>query len=157
MALFESTMFKAVVYHPDESQLLTAGSDRKITYWDCYDGQAIRMLDGSDSGELNALAIFGAGEHFISSGNDKVVKLWDYDEGICYHRGIGHSGEVTKIAISPNQRFIVTAGTEGAIFIWNTPQSVVGTQADDDMPENTGAAIDTLGTGGPRPANAPAM
>ena len=51
----------------------------------------------------------------------------------------------------------MTAGTEGAIFIWNTPQSVVGTQADDDMPENTGAAIDTLGTGGPRPANAPAM
>lgn len=99
MALFESTMFKAVVYHPDESQLLTAGSDRKITYWDCYDGQAIRMLDGSDSGELNALAIFGAGEHFISSGNDKVVKLWDYDEGICYHRGIGHSGEVTKVSI----------------------------------------------------------
>jgi len=36
---------------------LTAGSDRKITYWDCYDGSAIRMLDGSDSGEINALAI----------------------------------------------------------------------------------------------------
>ena len=103
MALFESTMFKAVVYHPDESQLLTAGSDRKITYWDCYDGQAIRMLDGSDSGELNALAIFSAGEHFISSGNDKIVKLWDYDEGICYHRGIGHSGEVTKVSIKSSK------------------------------------------------------
>ena len=29
---------KSVVYHPDESQLLTTGSDRKITYWDCFDG-----------------------------------------------------------------------------------------------------------------------
>ena len=82
--LFESTMFKQVVYHPDESQLLTTGSDRKITYWDCYDGQAIRMLDGSETGELNALAIFSEGEHFISSGNDKVIKLWDYDDGINY-------------------------------------------------------------------------
>ena len=91
-------MFKQVVYHPDESQLITAGSDRKITYWDCYDGQAIRMLDGSDSGELNALAIFGQGEHFISSGNDKVIKLWDYDEGITYYQGIGHSGDVTKVS-----------------------------------------------------------
>lgn len=61
--LFESTMFKQVVYHPDESQLLTAGSDRKITYWDCFDGQAIRMLDGSDSGEINALDITKEGEH----------------------------------------------------------------------------------------------
>lgn len=98
MCLFESTMFKQVVYHPDESQLITAGSDRKITYWDCYDGQAIRMLDGSDSGELNALAIFGQGEHFISSGNDKIIKLWDYDEGITYYQGIGHSGDVTKVS-----------------------------------------------------------
>lgn len=84
MCLFQSTIFKQVVYHPDESQLLTAGSDRKITYWDCYDGQAIRMLDGSETGELNALAIFSEGEHFISSGNDKVIKLWDYDDGINY-------------------------------------------------------------------------
>ena len=38
MCLFESTMFKQIVYHPDESQLLTTGSNRKITYWDCFDG-----------------------------------------------------------------------------------------------------------------------
>ena len=99
MCLFESTMFKQVMYHPDESQLLTAGSDRKITYWDCFDGQAIRMLDGSETGELNALAMFAAGEHFVSSGNDKVIKLWDYDEGINYYQGIGHSGDVTKVRL----------------------------------------------------------
>lgn len=97
MCLFEPTMFKQVVYHPDESQLLTAGSDRKVTYWDCFDGQAIRMLDGSESSELNALAIFAQGEHFISAGNDKLVKLWDYDEGISYYKGVGHSGDVTKV------------------------------------------------------------
>lgn len=68
MCLFESTMFKCVVYHPDESQLLTTGSDRKVTYWDCFDGQAIRMLDGSSTGEVNALAITSEGEHFVSGG-----------------------------------------------------------------------------------------
>lgn len=57
MCLFESTLFKQVLYHPDESQLLTTGSDRKITYWETFDGQAIRMLDGSEEGEVNALAI----------------------------------------------------------------------------------------------------
>lgn len=44
-----STIFNRILYHPDESQLITNGSDRKITYWDCYDGQAIRVLeDASD-------------------------------------------------------------------------------------------------------------
>jgi WD40 repeat protein len=97
MCLFESTMFKQVVYHPDESQLLTTGSDRKVTYWDCFDGQAIRMLDGSDSGEINALAITREGEHFVSGGEDKKIKLWDYDEGISYYTGIGHSGTITRV------------------------------------------------------------
>ena len=47
----------------------------------------------------------------------------------------------------------MTAGTEGAIFIWETPASVVRSMADDDMPENTnGATLDTMGTGGPTPA-----
>ena len=101
-------MFKQVVYHPDESQLITAGSDRKITYWDCFDGQAIRMLDGSENGELNALAIFTEGEHFISSGNDKIIKLWDYDEGINYYQGIGHSGEVTKVSSAEKARACTT-------------------------------------------------
>jgi len=48
----------------------------------------------------------------------------------------------------------VTAGSEGAIFIWDTPKSVLKTKADDDMPENEGV-IDTMNTGGPKPANAP--
>jgi hypothetical protein len=46
-----------VVYHPDESQLLTTGSNKKITYWATFDGQAIRMLDGAEEGDINTLAI----------------------------------------------------------------------------------------------------
>jgi len=113
------------MFHPDESQLLTCGSDRKVTYWDCFDGQAIRMLDGSDSGELNALAITDQGEHFISGGEDKIVKLWDYDEGIIYFQGVGHSGGITKIAIAPNQQFFVSTGAEGGIFVWKMPAEVL--------------------------------
>ena len=119
--LFESTMFKQVLYHPDESQLITTGSDRKITYWDTFDGQAIRMLDGSEEGEVNALAINKEGNHFASGGEDQVVKLWSYDEGIVLYQGIGHSSTIQKIIFSPDQRNLVSVGNEGAIFIWNLP------------------------------------
>lgn len=33
MCLFESTLFKMVLYHPDDSQLLTTGSDRKVQFF----------------------------------------------------------------------------------------------------------------------------
>ena len=62
---FEATMFKQLVYFPDESQILTTGSDRKvvklfkkITYWDVVDAAQIRMLDGSLDGEVSSLSIF---------------------------------------------------------------------------------------------------
>lgn len=101
---------------------MTTGSDRKITYWETFDGTAIRMLDGSDSSEVNALAITNEGEHFISGGEDKIVRLWAYDEGICYFNGNGHSGGITRIAISPDQKTIISVGSEGAIFMWNMPE-----------------------------------
>jgi len=117
-SLFASTFFNAVAYHPDESQIVTTGTDRKLTWWDAFDGQAIRILDGSDTAELNALAISATGDVVVSGGGDKDVKLWGYDEGHCYFVGKGHSGEITKVKISPDGEKIVTVGAEGAIFIW---------------------------------------
>jgi WD40 repeat protein len=58
------------------------------------------MLDGSDSGEINALAITKEGEHFVSGGEDKMIKLWSYDEGISYYVGHGHSGSITRVKLS---------------------------------------------------------
>mmetsp|Transcript_34261 Transcript_34261/g.80051 ORF Transcript_34261/g.80051 Transcript_34261/m.80051 type:complete len:616 (-) Transcript_34261:179-2026(-) len=125
LCLFESTLFKSLVYHPDESQLLTTGSDRKVAYWDTFDGQAIRVLEGSEEGELTTLSITRSGSHFVTGGEERLLKLWDYDEGVCKHIGVGHSGSIQCAAVSPDQKFVVSVGSEGAIFIWTMPQEVV--------------------------------
>lgn len=120
--LFASTQFKAIQYHPDQSQLLTTGTDRKLTYWDVVDGNPIRITDGSQTDVINCLAISEDGNQFVSGGGEKVVKVWGYDEGYCYYHGVGHSGAITNCAISPDQQTIVTVGDEGAIFLWAMPQ-----------------------------------
>lgn len=125
LCLFESTMFKHIVYHPDESQLLTTGSDRKVAYWDTFDGQAIRVLEASEEGEVCALSISKSGSHYVSAGEERLLKLWDYDEGVCKYIGVGHSGTITTTKIAPNQTFIVSAGSEGAIFLWKMPEELV--------------------------------
>jgi len=119
--LFASTQFSAAIYHPDQSQVLTAGSDRKLTYWDVADGSPIRILEGAND-NINCLAISENGERFVSGGSDKLVKLWAYDEGVCLAHGVGHSGAVVKCAVSPDQQTIVSVGDEGAVFLWSMPQ-----------------------------------
>lgn len=98
----------------------------QITYWDAYDGQAIRIIDGSDNHEVNALAIDRDGEAIISGGGDKLVRVWGYDEGHCYWTGVAHSGTVTRVAVTPDKSSIVSVGTEGGIFVWayQAPQTL---------------------------------
>ncbi len=79
--------------------------------------------------EVNTLDISGSGEFFVSGGGDKLVKLFHYDEGQCQAVGIGHSGTVTKVVVSPDQRNVVSVGDEGAILIWNIPERFVHTNA----------------------------
>lgn len=122
LCFMESTLFKQVLWHPDESQILTTGSNRKIFYWGTFDGQMIRMVDGSETGEINTLSITAKGDYFLSGGEDKIVKLWRYDDGQCYYHGEGHAGTINRIMISPDQKTIVSVGSEGAIIVWKTPE-----------------------------------
>lgn len=121
-AMFASTLFRGILYHPDESQLLTCGSDRKLTYWDTYDANAIRIIDGSDN-EINALDIEPDGVLFVSAGEDRTVKVWHYDDGDCVASGEGHSGGINALRISPDKKNIVSVGSEGAIFVWSMPSA----------------------------------
>jgi cilia- and flagella-associated protein 52 len=70
-----NTLFKYVCYHPMEHQILTTGTDRKVGYWETYDGSMIRELDGSLSGSVNALDISTDGTYFVSGGDDKLIKV----------------------------------------------------------------------------------
>jgi len=119
--IFANTMFKVVCYRPDESQIVTAGTDRKIGYWECYDGSPIRELDGTKSGAINGMDVSPDGNYFVTGGEDKLLKVWRYNEGEVTHVGIGHSGEITRLKICPYEKHIVSVGADGAILKWKFP------------------------------------
>mmetsp|Transcript_45807 Transcript_45807/g.81862 ORF Transcript_45807/g.81862 Transcript_45807/m.81862 type:complete len:634 (-) Transcript_45807:154-2055(-) len=117
--MYSQTYFKAVAYLNDESQIMTSGSDRKITYWDSYECSAIRELEGANTGGVDTLDISPCGERFVTGGHDKILKLWGYDDGLVHAVGIGHSGCIKKAVFSPDGNTIVSVGDEGSIYIWN--------------------------------------
>lgn len=100
-----------------------------------FDGNSIRKVDGSEEGEVNCLSITREGEHLVTGGEDKVVKLWDYDTGKQHFQGVGHTSPITNVMVAPDQLTVVSTGSEGAIFIWRTPEAVLLTKADKDLME----------------------
>ncbi|GLD64997.1 cilia- and flagella-associated protein 52 [Lates japonicus] len=93
----------------------------KVTYWDVYDGSAIRELEGSQSGAINGMHISQDGKHFVTGGDDKLVKVWDYMEGVVTHVGIAHGGSITSTKIFSNNRTLVSTSVDGAILRWRFP------------------------------------
>lgn len=119
-AVIEPTVFTNVKWHPDESQLLTTGSNYKITYWDATDGSVIRVLDGSFTDEMTALDLDDEnGAWFLSGSADKTIKFWHYDDGIATAYGLGHSKRINAIKISPDKSTAISVGDEGGIYIWS--------------------------------------
>lgn len=115
-----NTLFKYVCFHPNEHQIITTGTDRKIGYYETIDASAVRDLDGSKA-SINTLDISSCGKFFISAGDDKLVKVWKYDEGEPTHIGVGHSASITQAKICPNTRYILSVSTDGAVLRWKFP------------------------------------
>uniref|UniRef100_A0A3Q3KS70 Cilia- and flagella-associated protein 52 n=1 Tax=Monopterus albus TaxID=43700 RepID=A0A3Q3KS70_MONAL len=116
-----NTLFRTVCYHPEEYQIITSGTNRKVAYWDVYDGSAIRELEGSQSGAINGMHISQDGKHFVTGGDDKLVKVWDYMEGVVTHIGIAHGGSITSIKICSNNCTLISTSADGAIVRWRFP------------------------------------
>ena len=58
------------------------------------------------------------GLSFVSGCADKQLKVWDYDEGVPIAVGLGHQ-VCNKIALSADEKTIVSVGKEGGIFLWD--------------------------------------
>ena len=109
------------MYHPDGSQFLTCGTDRKLTWWDSVEATPIRIIEGSTTHSVSALDITSDGEYFATGSQDCSVRVYNYDSGICLNVGYGHSSPVTRVAISPDTSFLVSASTDGSIMVWRFP------------------------------------
>jgi len=116
-----NTLFKCVCFGAKGVHILTSGTDHKIGYWEVRDGSILRELEGSKTGAINAMDIAADGNYYITGGEDRLLKLWKYNEGQVTHVGIGHSAQITKARICPNRRLIVSCSADGAVHIWRFP------------------------------------
>ena len=110
--------FTGVDYlRPDCCQIVLCGSDRMVGYYDSVDGTRIRELEVSDK-ELLDVAIDPTGSLFATVGNDKLVKIVDYDEGKIILLGEGHPEHVTCCCWSPDGLHLVSGSADGSVFVW---------------------------------------
>jgi serine/threonine protein kinase/WD40 repeat protein len=111
----------ALVYLPDGSHALSAGSDAgdgscAIRLWDLETGKVLRRLEGH-ANEIKTLALSSDGRLLLSGCADGTDRLWDLATGKEIRRLNVPAEGAGRIALSPDGRLALSAGPSATIHL----------------------------------------
>ncbi|KAG3120702.1 hypothetical protein PI124_g1432 [Phytophthora idaei] len=108
-----------VALSADQRLVLSAGQEKRISYWDLRIDTPVTVIQKAHDEEATCIAVAHNLEMFATGGNDRLVKLWDFNTNQLIMDGVGHSGNVRGVAFSPDDRQLVSVGDDGCVFVWN--------------------------------------
>lgn len=107
----------------DSKLIVTSSADKNIRIWGLDFGDCHKALFGHQDSILQVAFVpnnvDGNGHHFFSSSKDRTIRYWDGDKFEQIQRLDGHHGEVWSIALSRTGNFLVSAGHDKSIRVWD--------------------------------------
>ncbi|WBW73864.1 coatomer beta' subunit [Schizosaccharomyces osmophilus] len=71
---------------------------------------------------VNYVSYYPAGDkpYLVTSGDDRLIKIWDYQTKACVRVLEGHTNNVSFAAFHPKFPLIISGGEDGTVKIWHT-------------------------------------
>ncbi len=107
----------------DNNKFVSVGQERKITYWDLRKSQPEVILESSpykgESDELLSICISHNNKYFVTGGMLGIVRIYDFASGQFVTECKAHSGTITCVRFSPDDKQIISTGRDGLVVVWN--------------------------------------
>lgn len=114
----------SVAFSGDERYVLSGACFNTLYLWNAATGKFIRAFSHADPDNpkaglvhINSVALSSDGRLAVSGGDDATIKLWDIGTGKLLRTLTGHSKRVTTVALSPDNRFLLSGGKK-KIKLW---------------------------------------
>ena len=99
---------------PDADQIAVVNGIQ-IWVWRLSDGSLMRRLEGHENW-IRCTTFTPNGEYLISAGDDEVLNVWRFSDGVCVRSLRGIVGHLYSVVVIPGHLICGDAG--GAIRIW---------------------------------------
>jgi WD40 repeat protein len=105
----------------DQTTIISVGTNKQITYWDIRQPESVRIVEYSKSKsfEPTCIAISHDNAFFAVGGTDEDVNFYETKTGTKLAVGKGHSGVVSSLKFSPDDKQLVSVAQDGCIFVFN--------------------------------------
>jgi WD40 repeat protein/tRNA A-37 threonylcarbamoyl transferase component Bud32 len=103
----------ACIFLNDDQALV--GSN-PLSLWDIASGEVETKWPTFGCG---GMAISADGGTLATSRWDKAIQTWDMDSGEPIRRFNGHTQHVVSVQFLPNQRYLISGGTDGRLILWD--------------------------------------
>jgi ribosomal RNA-processing protein 9 len=104
-----------LAFQASPNQLFSASFDATIRVWDCETGACMQILFGHEM-EVTALDFCG---FVVSSGTDRTLRLWKYEEDKQFIFHGGHVQASIDCVSLFNNRFCVSGSQDGRLCLWD--------------------------------------
>ncbi|KAK3824840.1 MAG: WD40-repeat-containing domain protein [Benniella sp.] len=108
---------RAIAFSPNGGQIACCCGSRVLL----RDSRSIRRhIQVHHVEQIQSVAISPKDDCIASGGFDRVVRLWDFDTGICLNALRGHEGTIMSIAFSPSGDQVASGSMDKIVRLWDT-------------------------------------
>lgn len=114
----------SVAITQDGKYILSGGQDTTIRLWDIMEEKELHKFVGHE-GPVYGLVMMPDGKRFVSiADKDLAVKIWDLETRSLISSLAPNSAHVNAVAVSSDQRYIVTGGDDGIARFWDIDRGI---------------------------------
>jgi WD40 repeat protein len=120
----EFTVWSLAITH-DGQTIVSGGQDATIRLWDVKSGKEIHKFVGHD-GPVYGLVLMPDDKKLVSiADKDLAVKIWNLERRTLISSLAPNSAHINAVAVSPDQRYIVTGGDDGIARFWDIDRGIL--------------------------------
>ncbi|BGP37532.1 Coatomer subunit beta' [Rhodotorula kratochvilovae] len=105
----------------DSNTFASACLDRTVKVWSLGAPVANFTLDAHDKG-VNYVEFYHGGDkpYLVTTGDDRLIKIWDYLSKSCIQTLEGHTSNVSFAIFHPSLPILVSGSEDGTVKIWHS-------------------------------------